>query len=370
MSSDPVRTIGSLVSSLLRRFPAEWAEEWDNVGLVIGDATRKVTCVLVTLDATAEAVQRAVSSGANVLITHHPPFLEPQAAPARCPGPAGTLEAAVRAEVAVISLHTNLDRSPEGATALPAALGFTVLDALESSSQPVALIVTYVPHESLEAVRAAMAEAGAGRIGRYEQCAFTSEGIGHFVPVEGAAPAIPDAGEDVAETRLEMVAPRSEAERVVEAARSAHPYEEPVVLALPGTLSRGVARMGRLCSWRDGATVGELAKHVSATLGSACRVWGDSSRPAGRIAIGNGSVGSLVPDALKVADTLIGGEVRYHDALASASSGCAVIEAGHDMTEWPMVQVLRDAVLEWDPGVRVVAESPVAGWWTTEAADV
>ncbi|MRR13574.1 hypothetical protein EG835_14235 [bacterium] len=167
-----------------------------------------------------------------------------------------------------------------------------------------------------------------------------------------------------------MVAPKHTAPAVVAAARLAHPYEEPVVLALEGVRARGVARMGRICSWRSGATLADLAEHAAEVLGSTCRVWGDPQRPAGRIATGNGSAGSLIPDALASADTLLGGEVRYHDALAAAASGLAIVEAGHDVSEWPLVSVLERAITEWDADIPVVAEAPSAGWWTTEGADV
>src|SRR5512145_2263389 len=76
MNSDRHVTVGALASALERRLPAQWAEEWDRVGLVIGDPKARATGVLVTLDATAEAVQRAVQRGASVLVTHHPPYLD------------------------------------------------------------------------------------------------------------------------------------------------------------------------------------------------------------------------------------------------------------------------------------------------------
>src|SRR5574340_1080976 len=112
MSSSGI-TVVELAAALERRFPAAWAEDWDRVGLIVGDVTARITGVLVTLDATAEAVRRAIESGANVLVTHHPPHLSAPEEVTACGGPAGTLEAALRLGVAVISLHTHLDRSPE-----------------------------------------------------------------------------------------------------------------------------------------------------------------------------------------------------------------------------------------------------------------
>lgn len=368
MSSE--RTVGDAAAALERRFPAAWAEEWDNVGLVLGDAASYLTGIRISLNATAEAVTRCAEGGMNLLVTHHPPFLEPAGVPERAAGPAGAIEASIRLGVAVISLHTNLDRSPEGATALACALGLTPASPLESAAEPIVLVVTYAPAEAIDSLREAMTDAGAGRLGSYEACAFTSMGVGHFRSLEGAHPVMDDPGVGVDEVRLEMIAPRHLAPAVLAAARLSHPYEEPVVLALEGVRARGVARMGRICSWRDDASLADLAAHVDTVLGSRCRVWGDPQRPVGRIAIGNGSVGSLIPEAQASADTLLGGEVRYHDALAAAASGLAIVETGHDVSEWPLVSVLERAITEWDADIPVVAEAPSAGWWTTEGADV
>src|SRR5574340_210138 len=221
MTSDVRTTIGDLAAALERRFPAAWAEEWDRVGLVIGDPSVPVEGVLVTLDATAEAVARASAAGANVVVTHHPPSLALPERVERSTGPDGALEAALRAGVSVLSLHTNLDRSPEGATALAHVLGLGVVSALESGTERVALVVTYAPEHNIEAIRDAMARAGAGRLGEYDRCAFVSEGRGYFTPMPGADPSVADDAHGVREVRLEMVAPADAAGRVLEAARAA-----------------------------------------------------------------------------------------------------------------------------------------------------
>lgn len=364
-------TVGELLDALTDRFPIHWAEPWDRVGLVVGGTNPRVTGAVVALDATAEAVERAHSSGANVLVTHHPPYLDVPERILAGPGPAGTVEAAIRCGIAIISLHTNLDRAPAGASALARTLGLEETGPLEASAEPVVLVVTYAPVEAIPALRAAMAAAGAGRLGEYEACAFTSDGRGLFEARSNARPVVADHGEGVAEVCLEMVAPPSAADAVLAAARTAHPYEEPVILAVPSQRARGAARLGRVCTWDGGATLGELAKHVAATLGVACRVWGDPERPVRSIAVANGSAGSLLETAVTTADTLIGGEVRYHDALAASAAGLAIIEAGHDATEWPIVHVLADAVREaLGASAPVTEEPPAAGWWTMEAADV
>ncbi len=86
-----------------------------------------------------------------------------------------------------------------------------------------------------------------------------------------------------------------------------------------------------------------------------------------RVAVGNGSAGSLVPDALRAADVLVAGEVRYHDALSAVAGGLSIIEAGHDATEWPLVGILARLIRE--SGIEVIEEPAATGWWTMEADD-
>lgn len=91
-------------------------------------------------------------------------------------------------------------------------------------------IVCFAPAANAEAVREAMAEAGAGRIGNYDHCSFSVEGTGRFKPLAGAHPSIGtiDMLEAVREERVECVCERSRAKQVLAAVRHVHPYEEVV----------------------------------------------------------------------------------------------------------------------------------------------
>jgi hypothetical protein len=86
-----------------------------------------------------------------------------------------------------------------------------------------------VPREALDAVRTALFEAGAGRIGDYEHCSWYTQGTGTFLGGEGTNPSLGEAGREqrVAELRLETVFPEEKQEDVIAAMRRAHPYEEP-----------------------------------------------------------------------------------------------------------------------------------------------
>jgi putative NIF3 family GTP cyclohydrolase 1 type 2 len=342
-------TVADLVATLLDAFPSQWAEPWDRVGLLAGDPAALAGPVLVSLDASLGSLARAREAGARTLLTHHPAYLEP---PLPTPdfGPARVVFEAVRDGIALVNCHTNLDRAPAGADALPLAAGLRIVDTLESSSQPMDLVTVYVPADAAEAVTAAMAAAGAGRLGEYDECSFSGGGVGRFSPREGArpqagepaaAPHAVGAGLTAPESRVEMVAPHGRGAGVAAAAQAVHPYEEPLIVTSEVVIARHTARLGRLAEPMRSLTLQELAGQVGAALTSTPRFWGDPDLPIGLIATASGSGGGMVRDALAAgASVLLTGELRYHDAVNALEAGLALIEAGHDATEWPLVPVL------------------------------
>jgi dinuclear metal center YbgI/SA1388 family protein len=363
--------VADLVAALETAMPAAWAEPWDAVGLLVGDPRARVSRVFVSLDPTHASLAEAVDAGADVLLTHHPAFLTPPTRLTAGAGAAGLPFAAAAAGIALVCAHTNLDRAPAGADALARALGLEIEGPLESSGQDVAVVVTYAPTDAVEPVLAALAGAGAGSIGRYAGCSFTSAGTGRFTPLDGSAPCagVRGSGASVDEVRIEVVCDRGSVDAVSAAARAAHPYEEPVIAVQEASLSRGVARLGRVCAAPKGATTASLATLVSQRLGVKARGWGEAGRAVSRVAIAPGSGRSLVEDAVRAGcDAFVTGELRYHEALDAAARGLAVIEAGHDATEWPLVPVLADAA-RGTAGLApdaVIVGARADVWWTAE----
>ena len=166
-----------------------------------------------------------------------------------------------------------------------------------------------------------------------------------------------------------MVCPPALARRVLAAAASAHPYEEPLATVTDVGMGRNGAALGMLCEVGAAGpgTLRELAELARRRFGVVPRVWGDPQISVERIATTTGSAGSLVPIALAAgAQVLVAGEVRYHDALAAEEDGLAILELGHDVTEWPLVGLLEKVVRSVpgvDPtSVHVLSDRP--RWWT------
>lgn len=130
-------TVCSVEQELFRRFPANWAEPWDKVGLAVGDPQGKAETIALALDATPAAIRAAAGAGASLLVTHHPVYLTAPAviAPASSVASSAVWEA-VRCNVALVAMHTNLDRSPLATARLPQLLGLSPTCGIEGGRGP------------------------------------------------------------------------------------------------------------------------------------------------------------------------------------------------------------------------------------------
>ena len=351
-------TLADVVALLDRRYPPEGAESWDAVGTVCGDPDQPVRRVLLAIDATTAVVDEAVELGVDLLLVHHPLLLRPVHGVAATTAKGAAVHRLVRAGCALHVAHTNAD-APDGGVpdALAEALG--VRDRSPLLPRPGEALdkhVVMVPQESAEALVDALADAGAGELGEYRRCAWTTTGTGTFVAQEGARPAVGERGEvtTVVEARVEMVAPRRLRAAVLEALRAAHPYEEPAFDVLELAAFPGRAGGGRVGDLAEPLTLRAFAERVAQVLPATAqgvRVAGDPAAEVRRVAVVGGSGDSFF-DAVRAsgADVYVTGDLRHHPALElrerarfeAARSGRTpeagrpfLVDVAHSASEWP-----------------------------------
>ncbi len=333
--------------------PTHLAAPWDNVGLLVGDGSRDVARVLLTIDCTRCVVDEAVRGGYGAIISYHPPIFDAQK---RFVAGSIAYEAA-RAGVAIYSPHTALDVADGGTNdVLADALGMTDRAPIQAIEPPDVeyKLVTFVPSGDVEAVGRAIFAAGAGRIGKYTSCSFRAPGTGTFFGEAGTTPAVGESGrlEQAPEIRLETVVPIARVDAVMRALRGAHPYEEPAIDLLRMSAferARGFGRIGSI----PRATMRVLIDRVKVALGVTQVLM--ASRGDGevkRAAVCAGSGGALVGDAIRSgAEVFLTGELRHHDALRAADAGMSVICALHGASERPVLAVLQERLGAHLPGV-------------------
>jgi len=348
-------------------YPPTWADSWDSVGPVCGDPAAPVRRVLLAVDPVQAVADEAISWDADLVVVHHPLLLRAVHSVAATTPKGRVVHSLVRNGIALHVCHTNADSPPHGVSAaLAAALGVDDAVPLEANpTDPLDKIVVFVPHDDLERVTDALAEAGAGAIGDYERCRFVSTGTGSFRPMAGARPVIGQVGdlEQVPETRLEMVAPRGRRTAVISALRAAHPYEEPAydvleMAALPG--DRGSGRIGRLA---EPLSLRDFASRVVATLpstGGAVRVAGDPERRIETVAVCGGA-GDFLLDRARAsgADVYVTSDLRHHpvselrEHAGTDPSTPALMDVPHAAAEWMWLPRLA-ARLRAEPATATV----------------
>lgn len=335
--------LADVIDVLDEAYPPRLAESWDSVGLVCGDPGDLLDSVTIAVDATPEVVDEVPDGG--LLLAHHPLLLRGVDTVAANTPKGALIHRLIRTGRSLFTAHTNADSASPGVSdALADALGLQVDGVLETS--PVASKldkwVIYVPQENAEALREAIFGAGAGHIGDYSHCSWSVAGIGQFLPLDGASPAIGSIGtvEQVAEDRVEVVAPARARADVLAAMRTAHPYEEPafdIFAMAPPPADTGLGRIGSLPQ-------PEALRDFVSRVGSALpptswgvRAAGDPDLPVSRVAVCGGAGDSFLGAvAAAGVQAYVTADLRHHPADEHRrGSPVALIDVAHWASEFP-----------------------------------
>ncbi|MER1986125.1 MAG: Nif3-like dinuclear metal center hexameric protein [Solibacillus sp.] len=307
----------------------------DPIGLAVGTLNKAITKVLVTLDVTDEVVDEAIAAGCELIFAHHPPIFA-KLSHLRTDNPQGQLfEKLIKHDIAVYAAHTNLDVAPGGVNDLLA-------DALklqerkifdETYSEQLMKLAVFVPEQMADTVRAALAKAGAGQIGDYDSCSFTSSGEGRFRALDGATPFVGEVGalHTEPEQKIEVVFPQSIKNKILKAMLNAHPYEEPAYDFFTLDLEANVQGLGRIGKLAEPMTLRAFAEFVKVQLDvPAVRVVGDAERIVQKIAVVGGAGNSYVRQAIFAgADVFVTGDISFHVALDAKRDGLSIVDPGH-----------------------------------------
>ncbi len=355
-----------VIDALEKMAPRYLAEEWDNVGLLIGSPSATVHKVLTCLDVTQAVADKAIEKGAELIVAHHPPIFR-AIKKLRTDSYLGKLlTKIIKNDVAVYAAHTNLDSASGGVNDILAEkLALKDIGAfVDGYREELLKLSVFVPEDYADAVRRAIGKAGAGFTGKYSDCSFSSIGEGRFTAREGARPFIGNLNESacVREVKIETILPARQGDRVVRAMLKAHPYEEAAfdLIALKNTgRAWGLGRVGRL---ETALPLREVAKLVKDALQlENVRFVGDAAKPVQKVALCSGSGAEFLSKASFMgADVYITGDVKYHEAQRALELGISLIDAGHFGTEFPIAAALQNYLkkcsqdAKWD--VEIVSD--------------
>jgi dinuclear metal center YbgI/SA1388 family protein len=209
--------------------PRSYQESYDNAGLITGNPSIEVTGILVALDCTEAVVEEAVRERCNLIVAHHPIVFKGLKKLTGSNYVERTVIHAIRQDIAIYAIHTNLDSVLTGVNhQIAQKIGLQNIRILAPRKDTLTKLTTFIPPENVDQVMAAVHAAGAGQVGKYKNCSFRVEGTGTFQPDENANPHIGERGkqEFVKEVRVEMIFPSFLEDSVMAALRKSHPYEE------------------------------------------------------------------------------------------------------------------------------------------------
>jgi dinuclear metal center YbgI/SA1388 family protein len=348
-------TLGDITALLDEWFPPQHADDWDAVGLVLGDPAHDVRRILLAVDPVTAVADEAILMDADLLITHHPLFLKGVHGFAATDPKGRVAHRLTTNGCGLFTAHTNAD-SPAGGVSesLALALGLVDVRPLEADPRPpLDKIVVFTPLDAADRIRAALAEAGAGQIGDYDQASFSAPGEGRFRPLEGAHPSIGEVGrpEVVEEVRIEAVCPRSRRGAAVAAVLAAHPYEEPAYdvteLASLDEDDRGSGRVGRLAAPMALRDFAVLVGSVLPETAHGVRVAGDAEQLVETVALCGGA-GDFLLDRARAerVDVYLTSDLRHHPASELREHGApALVDVAHWAAESTWLPVLRDRLV-------------------------
>jgi dinuclear metal center YbgI/SA1388 family protein len=321
--------------------PLELAQDWDNVGLLIGDPKSNVKNILLTIDVTKEVLAEAIKQRADLIISYHPVIWD-ALKKVTADGPTGIVYELIRRGIAVFSIHTALDSAIGGVNdGLAEIIGIQdpkpIGDYVDYPAGENYKLVVFVPVNSVAKISEAVFAAGAGAIGSYESCSFRAEGTGTFLPLEEAKPSIGKKGrlEKVPEIRFETIVPATKLEQVIAAMKKVHPYETPaydVFKLYNGHNKFGLGRIGKLA---QPLSVEQIIRKVKRRTGAeAVGVVGDGKRLVKTAAVCAGYCGKIINAVIAAkVDLYLTGELKHHQALAAQQAGLTCICLTHTISE-------------------------------------
>ena len=332
-------------------------EAYDNAGLITGSPEWECTGIITSLDATEEVVKEAIEKKCNLIVAHHPIIFGGLKKINGKNYVEKTIIAAIKNDIAIYAIHTNLDNVLNGVNGKMAdKLGLINRSVLQPKSNTLKKLFTFVPVEHAEKVRNAIFAAGGGQISDYSECSFNTEGQGTFKPGEGTNPFSGNIGERKleSEAKIEVIFPTWKEGAILAAMTAAHPYEEvaydvvslenrqnsigsglvgilPVPLAEETFLALLKERFG-LSIVRHTPLTGKMVKKVALCGG------------AGSFGIG----AAIASDA----EFYVSSDIKYHEFF-DANGRIVVADIGHYESEQFTIDLLLELLSEKFPNFAI-----------------
>lgn len=342
-----------LASFLDSAMPLAFQEGYDNAGLQVGLPEKNIDSALITLDVTEEVVEEALDNGCDVIVSHHPLIFKEIKSLTGKSMAERILFKAIKNDIAVYSAHTNLDVMDFGVSRKMAEkIGLKNVRVLSPLRNRLCKLVTFVPEDHLDNVKEAIFKAGAGVIGNYDSCSFSTTGTGSFRAGEETNPYIGKKGKthEEKEVRLETILFSHITKRVINALIETHPYEEvayDIYHLENNNIDIGPGCVGDLPEPADEV---DFLKSISSVFSSkGIRHSKFRDKRISRVALCGGAGSSLLYDAIASgADVFVTADIKYHGYF-EAENLILLVDIGHYESEKCSTEILYDLLTKKFP---------------------
>lgn len=333
-------------------------ESYDNAGLITGNPGWNCTGIICSLDATEEVVKEAIARKANCIVAHHPIIFGGLKKINGKNYVEQTIITAIKNDIAIYAIHTNLDNVIHGVSGRMAALlDLQNTKVLAPKANTLKKLYTFIPVDKAEQVRQAIFDAGGGTIGRYAECSFNTEGTGTFKAGEGTQPFVGEKNKQHQEneTRAEIIFHVHLEPAIIRALKKAHPYEE---------VAYDIISLSNFHDGTGAGVIGDLPAPMEETAFLTrlkevfeLRVVRHTvlrGRPVKKVALCGGAGSFLISKALAAgADIYITGDIKYHEFF-DANGQLVVADIGHYESEQFTISLLQEVLEQKFPNFAVL----------------
>jgi dinuclear metal center YbgI/SA1388 family protein len=350
--------IKAVIDCLENFAPVTLQEDYDNAGLLVGNNDDECTGIITTLDVTEDIIKEAIKRNCNLVVAHHPIIFRGLKKINGKNFVERTVIAAIKNNIAIYAIHTNIDNVINGVNKkIAEKLNLQNIEVLVPKGGMLKKLVTFSPQKNADAIKDALFEAGAGKLGKYSECSFGTDGSGTFKANDGANPFVGEIGKrhEENETRIEVIFPGYLQNKIIQSLKKAHPYEE--VAYDIYSLSNEVSETGS-------GLVGNFLKPVSeenllTTLKRAfgLRVIRHTNflhKEITKIAVCGGAGSFLLPQAITAgAGAYITSDIKYHEFF-DADSSILLADIGHYESEQFTIGLLAEILQQKFPNFAVL----------------
>ncbi|UJH91106.1 Nif3-like dinuclear metal center hexameric protein [Antarcticibacterium sp. 1MA-6-2] len=329
--------IAEVIKHLEEFTPLSTAEDFDNVGLLVGNPQSELTGILITLDTLEEVVEEAIQKNCNLIVSFHPIIFSGLKNLISKDYVQRAVIKAIKNDIAIYAIHTALDNHRLGVNKMICdKLGLKNTRILIPKKGVIKKLTTYVPLNDFEQVREELFSAGAGAIGNYENCSFKIEGEGSFLPNEDANPTKGSRGELhlEKEAQLNLIFPSHLESKILKTLFKSHPYEEVAYEIVTLDNEHQAQGLGMIGELENAMEEGEFLSHLKNTFNSGCIRHSELlEKSVKKVAVLGGSGSFAIEKAKKAgADFFITADLKYHD-FYKAEKMLVLADVGHYESE-------------------------------------